>query len=102
MSWFIKTEQFTEKTLALLEKDRRLIIDKHKSWVKNLKIQGKKISSGYLVNKSKAPGGGGLLIIEANSFEEAIAIIKEDPMITNNLVTWRLQEWIPISGELII
>ena len=37
---------------------------------------GRKISSGYLVDKNKIPGGGGVLIFEADSYEEAMKLIQ--------------------------
>tara|TARA_Y100001968_G_C18744532_1_gene430512 strand:+ start:211 stop:519 length:309 start_codon:yes stop_codon:yes gene_type:complete len=100
MAWFIKTEQFTHATLNLSTKERRFFIDKHKDWVIKLKNQGETIISGYLVDENQVPGGGGLLIIQADSYSEAMTLIQEDPMIMLGLVTWKLQEWIPLVGEL--
>ena len=102
MPWFIKTEEFTQSTLNLTSEERLYFLEKHKLWVRELNTAGKKISSGYLVNEKRLPGGGGLLVFEANSFQDALALIKEDPMISNGLVTWNLQEWIPVSGKLLI
>lgn len=99
MPWFIKIEKFTPKTLELSVEDRKVFIDQHKSWVKKLKAMGKRISSGYLVDQNKTPGGGGVLIIKADSYEQAISIVHQDPMISKGLVTWELQEWIPIAGD---
>ena len=59
------------------------------------------ISSGYLINQNHEPGGGGMLIIEANCFEEAKNLITQDPMIKNQLVKWNLHEWIPVVGNLL-
>ena len=53
----------------------------------------------FLINEIKEPGAGGLLIIEVNTYEEALKIIKEDPMIKNKIVDWKLNEWIDISKE---
>ena len=99
MPWFIKTESFTKETLKLLPAKRQEILLKHKDWVKSLKDLGGKITSGYLVNENKIPGGGGLLIVEAESFSEAKFLIEQDPMIVYGLVNWELHEWIPIFGE---
>ena len=55
--------------------------------------------SGFLVNQIKEPGAGGLLIIEVKTYEEALKIVKEDPMIKNKIVDWKLNEWIDISKE---
>ena len=96
MRCFIKTEKFTEDTLNLPKEERRGFLLKHKEWIGELKLKGIKASSGYLVNKDNKPGGGGLLILYTNSYEEAIKIVREDPMIKNNLVTWELNEWIAL------
>ncbi len=48
------------------------------------------------MDKDKIPGAGGFLIIECDSFEEAEKIIQDDPMIKNNMVNWKLNEWINI------
>ena len=100
MRWFIKTEVFTEKTLNLSPNYRNQYIKKHREWVENLRSLGIKISSGYLVDSTQCPGGGGLILLQAESFQAAKDIISKDPMITNNLVNWKLKEWIPVAGEL--
>ena len=97
MRCFIKTEKFTEDTLNLTKEERRDFLLQHKAWIENLKSKKIKASSGYLVNKDNEPGGGGLLIIYSNSYEEAMKIVREDPMIKNNLVTWELNEWIALN-----
>ena len=61
-----------------------------------VKESGIKIASGYLVDRNHLPGGGGFLVLEANNYEEAHLLIREDPMIRNKLVKWDLHEWIPI------
>ena len=99
MPIFIKTEKFKEKTLGLSKSERKKYLLMHKEWVKNMNKLGHLINSGYLVNDKKNPGGGGLLIIEAKDYLTAKRIIEEDPMIKNELVTWELQEWIPINGS---
>ncbi len=101
MPWFIKTERFTSHAMQLLPEKRQLYITEHVSWVSNLRASGERVASGYLINEKKLPGGGGLLFIKAKSFEDAKIIIEQDPMITNQLVTWVLQEWIPVAGDLI-
>ncbi len=101
MPIFIKTEQFTHETYKLSIKHRKQFIEKHKNWVESLSEKGKKLSSGYLVNQNHDPGGGGVLIFEADSYDEAKRIILTDPMIENNLVSWNLHEWIPIAGKIL-
>ena len=96
MPLFVKTEFIKKKYLTNLS-IREKIIQDHICWVKRLKNKGVKINSGFLVNSLKKPGGGGLLIIECDNYFQAEKIIKSDPMITNNIVDWKLSEWIDIS-----
>ena len=98
MAIFVKTE-IIKKEFISKNKLKKKLIDKHKLWIKELKKTGVNIKSGFLVNEIKEPGAGGLLIIEGNTYEEALKIIKEDPMIKNKIVDWELNEWIDISKE---
>ena len=101
MPWFIKTERFTAQTLTLLPEQRQIYIDAHREWIKALRSEGVKVSSGFLVDAEQRPGGGGLLVLRADSFEAAKRLIEQDPMIVEGLVKWDLQQWIPVCGELI-
>ena len=96
MPLFIKTEFIKKKYLSNLYL-REKIIQEHIRWVKKQKNKGININSGYLIDHLKKPGGGGLLIIECENYFEAEKMIKSDPMITNNMVDWKLHEWIDIS-----
>ena len=99
MPIFIKTEKFKDETLELSNSERKAFLLMHKEWVEGIRQSGNYIHSGYLINEKKIPGGGGLLIIEDKDYSSALKIIEKDPMITNDLVTWELQEWIPINGS---
>ena len=98
MPIFVKTE-IIKKEFISQNKFKKKFVDKHILWIKKLKKAGINIKSGFLVNEIKEPGAGGLLIIEVNNYEEALKIIKEDPMIKNKIVDWKLNEWIDISKE---
>ena len=98
MPIFVKTE-IIKKEFISQNKFKKKFVDKHILWIKKLKKAGINIKSGFLVNEIKEPGAGGLLIIEVNTYEEALKIIKEDPMIKNKIVDWKLNEWIDISIE---
>nr|ABE11452.1 conserved hypothetical protein [uncultured Prochlorococcus marinus clone HOT0M-5C8] len=96
MPIFIKTELIKKE--YLVQKDiRKKIINDHHKWIKDLKRKGINIKSGFLVNGLKQPGAGGLLIIEIETYKDALEIIKNDPMIKNNIVEWQLNEWIDID-----
>ncbi len=102
MSFFIKTEQFNRKSNNLPKNVRQSFIDLHIQWVENLIDSGLKVSSGYLINQQKRPGGGGFLILQANNFDDAKEVIQQDPLIVADLVSWQLEEWIPVAGNLIL
>ena len=99
MPIFIKTEKFKKETLALSKTERKSFLLMHKKWVKKISKSGHNIYSGYLINENKIPGGGGLLIFEANNYLSAKKIIENDPMIKNELVIWNLQEFVSIDGS---
>ena len=93
MPFFVKTE--TIKKEYLITNDlKRKVINEHNDWIKKLKKEGINIKSGFLVDELKRPGSGGLLILEINNYENALKIIKNDPMIKNDLVEWKLNEWV--------
>ena len=96
MPIFIKTELIKKE--YLIQNDfRNKIINEHINWIKKLIKKGIDIKSGFLVDEFKKPGAGGLLIIEMNTYKDALEIIKNDPMIKNNIVEWKLNEWININ-----
>ena len=96
MPIFIKTEIIKKE--YLIQKDiRKKVINEHIQWIENLKRKGINIKSGFLVNELKQPGDGGLLILDIETYQDALEIIKQDPMIKNNIVEWKLNEWIDIT-----
>tara|TARA_B100000902_G_C26505418_1_gene525953 strand:- start:227 stop:520 length:294 start_codon:yes stop_codon:yes gene_type:complete len=96
MPIFIKTELIKKE--YLIQNDiKNKIIKEHINWINKLIKEGIDIKSGFLVDEFKKPGAGGLLIIEMNSYEDALEIIKNDPMIKHNIVEWKLDEWIDIN-----
>jgi len=96
MPFFVKTE-IIKKEYLIKNDLKRKIIKEHFDWIKKLKKDGINIKSGFLVDELKRPGDGGLLILEMNNYENALKIIKNDPMIKNDLVEWKLNEWIDIN-----
>ena len=93
MPFFVKTE-IIKKEYLIKNDLKRKIIKEHFDWIKKLKKDGINIKSGFLVDELKRPGDGGLLILEMNNYKNALKIIKSDPMIQNNLVEWKLNEWV--------
>ena len=97
MPIFVKTE-FIKQEFVSEEKFKNKSIKQHITWVKNLKESGLNIKSGFLVDEIKKPGAGGLLMLEAKTYKDALEIIETDPMIKNKIVEWNLSEWIDISS----
>ena len=93
MPFFIKTE-IIKKEYLINNDLKRKIINEHNDWIKKLKKEGLNIKSGFLVDELKRPGDGGLLNLERNNYKNALTIIKNDPMIKNDLVEWKLNEWV--------
>ena len=93
MPFFVKSE-IIKKEYLINNDLKRKIINEHIDWVKKLKKKGINIKSGFLVDELNRPGDGWLLIIEINNYRNALKITKNDPMIKNDLVEWKLNEWI--------
>ena len=93
MPFFVKTEIIKKEYLNNNDLKRK-VINEHNDWIKKLKKEGINIKSGFLIDEFKRPGDGGLLILEMNTYTNALKIIKNDPMIKNDLVEWKLNEWV--------
>jgi uncharacterized protein YciI len=63
-------------------------VSAHKTYVKDLIAKGHKAKSGYWTQR-----GGGMMIFEAASVDEAKAIVAKDPLVKNNCVNYKLYEW---------
>ena len=83
MPLFVKIEKgIVDKTTF----DR--YIPAHKAYVRELIAKGHKARSGYW-----AKLGGGMLLFEAPSMEEAKEIVAQDPLIKQGCVEYELHEW---------
>jgi uncharacterized protein YciI len=60
----------------------------HRAYVEELITKGHKARSGYWAIK-----GGGMMIFEAASMDEAEAIVRHDPLVQNGCVNYQLFEW---------
>lgn len=97
MPWFTKQETF-----RLPHAELRPHLQAHRAWVAELRGRGVRISSGYLVDGEGKPGGGGLLLLEAEDYASADALIRQDPMVRSGGVDWRLHQWTGAVGELAV
>ena len=60
----------------------------HKDYVRSLITKGHRAQTGYWAER-----GGGMLIFEAESLQEAHMIVTQDPLVINNCVEYELHEW---------
>ncbi len=83
MPWFVKIERgIVDKAIF----DRH--VSDHKAYVRDLIAKGHQAKTGYW-----GDFGGGMLLFEASSLEEAKAIVAQDPLIQNGCVEYELHEW---------
>lgn len=83
MPWFVKIEV---GTVDKSEFDQH--VPAHKAYIKELIAQGYQARSGYWAQR-----GGGMMMFEAASMEEAKAIVAADPLVQNGCVNYQLYEW---------
>lgn len=89
MPWFVKIER------GIVDKatfDRH--VPAHLAYVKTLDAQGYHAKTGYWRQRA-----GGMLIFQAQSYEEAQDIVEQDPLILNHCVEYELHEWVQVGGQ---
>jgi uncharacterized protein YciI len=83
MPWFVKIEEgIVDKPIF----DQ--FVPAHIAYVQDLIAKGHQAKTGYWAQR-----GGGMLLFEASSLEEAKAIVAQDPLVQNNCVKYKLHEW---------
>jgi len=64
------------------------LVEIHESYLDFLNDQGKLFASGPFINRP-----GGMIILNADSMEEAQAIVQEMPLVGNKLRRYEILEW---------
>jgi len=83
MPWFVKIEA------GIVDKPTfDQYVPAHKAYVRDLIVKGHRARTGYWKQR-----GGGMLLFEAGSMEEAQAIVDQDPLVKNGCVNYKLFEW---------
>lgn len=83
MPWFAKIES------GIVDKSTfDQYVQAHIDYVKALNRKGHHARSGYWNRR-----GGGMLLFEAESMQQAEAIVQQDPLVLNRCVTYDLYEW---------
>ncbi|MBD2138118.1 hypothetical protein H6F32_11070 [Anabaena sp. FACHB-1237] len=83
MPWFVKIEAGRVDKATFDQ-----YVPAHKAYVQDLIAQGHKAKTGYWAVK-----GGGMMLFEATSMDEAKKIVAADPLIYNGCVNYELFEW---------
>lgn len=72
---------------------RREHFDEHKAWVVEMEGAGHVFLAGPLLDESYQPSGSGLIVVRADSLEEAKRIVDGEPFHQRGLRTYRLVPW---------
>lgn len=83
MPWFVKLERGIVDKATFDQ-----YVPAHLDYVQSLITRGHDARSGYWAER-----GGGMLLFQASSLEEAEAIIANDPLVQNHCVDYELHEW---------
>ncbi len=83
MPWFVKIEKGIVNKSTFDQS-----VPAHKVYVEDLIARGHKAKSGYW-----GEFGGGMLLFEASSLEQAKEIVAGDPLIKNGCVDYEIHEW---------
>jgi len=87
LPWYAKIEQgIVDKPVF----DRH--VPDHIRYVKDLNHRGHQARTGYWKER-----GGGMLLFEAASLDEAKTIVAQDPLVKNGCVTYELHEWCVVA-----
>jgi uncharacterized protein YciI len=88
MPWFVKIEEgIVDRTTF----DQYVPV--HKAYVRELNASGHQAKTGYW-----AGFGGGMLLFQAASMDEAKTIVAQDPLVANGCVNYKLYEWRIVEG----
>ncbi|HEY9888720.1 MAG TPA: YciI family protein [Candidatus Obscuribacterales bacterium] len=83
MPWFVKIEK---GLIAKAAFDQH--VPAHIAYVKALNAKGHQARTGYWAER-----GGGMLLFQAASLDEAQAIVQADPLVQHGCVEYELHEW---------
>ncbi|WP_421657440.1 YciI family protein [Leptothermofonsia sp. ETS-13] len=83
MPWFVKIEE------GIVDKATfNRFVPAHKEYVRGLIAKGHQAKTGYW-----GCFGGGMLLFQASSMDEAREIVAQDPLVKNGCVKYKLYEW---------
>jgi uncharacterized protein YciI len=83
MPWFVKIEKGIVPKATFDQ-----FVPAHLAYVQSLIEQGHAAKTGYW-----AEYGGGMLLFQADTLEQAKFIVDQDPLIQNHCVEYELHQW---------
>lgn len=83
MPWFVKIEEGIVDKATFDQ-----YVPDHKAYVQELIAKGHKAKTGYWHRR-----GGGMLLFEAESMEQARSLVAEDPLVKNGCVKYDVYQW---------
>lgn len=83
MPWFVKIEEGIVDQVTFDQ-----YIPAHKAFVRDLIAKGHQAKTGYWGER-----GGGMLLFQAASMDEAKSIVAQDPLVQNGCVKYKLHQW---------
>ncbi len=83
MPWFVKIEEGIVDKVTFDQ-----YVPAHRAFVKDLIAKGHQAKTGYW-----SCYGGGMLLFQATSMDEAAAIVAQDPLVKHGCVHYKLYEW---------
>ncbi|MGD1856459.1 MAG: YciI family protein [Leptolyngbyaceae cyanobacterium] len=87
MAWFVKIEHGIVNKATFDQ-----FVPAHLAYVKDLIAKGYQAKTGYWAER-----GGGMLLFQASTLDEAQAIVQADPLIKNGCVDYELHEWCVVA-----
>jgi uncharacterized protein YciI len=73
--------------------DMERIFPAHKRWALEQESRGNILAAGPILDANLEPSGSGLIVLRAESVEEASAIAQSDPMHSSGLRTFTIMPW---------
>lgn len=83
MPWFVKSEEGRVDKSTFDQ-----YVPAHKAYVQELIVKGHRARTGYWAHR-----GGGMMLFQATSMDEAQAIVALDPLVQNGCVKYQIYEW---------
>lgn len=88
MPWFVRLDEgIVEKPVF----DQ--VIPAHRQWLNRLTGGDHRPSSGYWADRAGGSGAGGMVILAAANWDEAVQLMASDPLVQEGCVRWLLHEW---------